>query len=1224
MSTWITPAGTLGNYTEGQSLNITLSATPSLGGTITYVLANATTLPPGLTLNYYTGTISGISGYVPINTLFNFQVSATETVNGVDNLNIRNFSITVTSLTWVTPAGSIGVFAENSAINYQFSATPSQNTNTVTYSILNGSLPVGTVSPVTLSSGGLLSGTPNSIVSNTTYTFTIRASEYNGTALVEIKDRTFTLTVQLQASSVPQFTTPQGALFTALDSTWQDFQIQYTNPDVSLVPIISVVIGALPAGLQISPAGLIRGWPEPPVDANNNPITLTSTFTLEISTAAGSSLAQYTITIKNQQLTPGFVGRAPAILNTQPLSFIISPSDPYAAYYFSGSNIGDYLQNTDFIFKVIGHNFDSANSETDLVYEINGLFGGGGVNQSTGWINTLLPTIGPIVETFNFTARVYRRSNPSLTSGTLFLTATLIGDIDTRIVWVSNSNLGTINNGAVSDLSVVATAESGQALNYRIISTRFPDYNFKTIVYDGIQFNAFGDKGVYVIGSTDGGTWTAAQSITNSVTFLYFNDAVLDTNTSSLVLVGYNQTNSAIIYTVPIETTNYTPSGVATGNILNAVAINSTTYVAVGNNGTITTTSNPATWSTIATSGTTNNLRGICHGNSLFVVVGEAGTILTSPDAVTWTSRLSGTTNQLNSVVFDGTNFIAVGDLGTILTSPDAIAWTTNSGIDQTYNFTSVAFGVTGTMPNQIFTAIACGLNGIVSASFDHGATWTTVQNLISTSNLYSVIYDGTAGVQSFFIVGDGGMVLRYYNASSSANYRKLLSPTVASLPPDLTLTVEGDIVGRLAFESTGTIQPQGNQITYSFTVQVYNPSQNQISNQKTFTLTTVQEFYLPYDNVYIKALLTLPDRVKINELLSNTSIIPTASVYRAEDPYFGISTGVTFEHIYGVPSVANSSFYQTYINAVQLNHYWRNVVLGEIKTASAVDSTGTVIYEVVYSQIIDDLVNAQGLSIPKQITWPRTINLALNNWITSLTTSFTSQTFIPGTQIVKTVTTGATGTTFILNNIADLTVGMNVFATANQTALTPASNGAPPVITSIDTTNSTVTLSVTQTLATDQQLLFAKPLFDSLTPGTAQVLYPNSLQNMRQQIYNAIGRVNNTSILPLWMTCVQPGTEGYVIGYTPAWVICYTKPGYSKTVANNINMLWPYKLNAIDFELDRFEVDRSKTYNYLGTNNQGVPLWNTLPSAQPDVINDSADSYIYFPRRTILPNTTQ
>jgi hypothetical protein len=46
----------------------------------------------------------------------------------------------------------------------------------------------------------------------------------------------------------------------------------------------------------------------------------------------------------------------------------------------------------------------------------------------------------------------------------------------------------------------------------------------------------------------------------------------------------------------------------------------------------------------------------------------------------------------------------------------------------------------------------------------------------------------------------------------------------------------------------------------------------------------------------------------------------------------------------------------------------------------------------------------------------------------------------------------------------------------------------------------------------------------------------------MREQVEDVLGTVNNTNILPLWMTSQQ--IDGNTLGFTPAWVIAYCKPG--------------------------------------------------------------------------------
>jgi hypothetical protein len=75
---------------------------------------------------------------------------------------------------WQTAAGSLGTFTEQTSISVTVAATDEEN-NTMSYSLASGSsLPSG----ITLnSSSGVISGTLPNITANTTYTFTINASD---------------------------------------------------------------------------------------------------------------------------------------------------------------------------------------------------------------------------------------------------------------------------------------------------------------------------------------------------------------------------------------------------------------------------------------------------------------------------------------------------------------------------------------------------------------------------------------------------------------------------------------------------------------------------------------------------------------------------------------------------------------------------------------------------------------------------------------------------------------------------------------------------------------------------------------------------------------------------------------------------------------------------------------------------------------------------------------
>jgi hypothetical protein len=396
--------------------------------------------------------------------------------------------------------------------------------------------------------------------------------------------------------------------------------------------------------------------------------------------------------------------------------------------------------------------------------------------------------------------------------------------------------------------------------------------------------------------------------------------------------------------------------------------------------------------------------------------------------------------------------------------------------------------------------------------------TWITPLDL-------GTIYNGTLSTLKVSALSD-----------VSLNYRV----TGGSLPPNLTLLSNGEITGVVADQPESTFLNGGESSNFSFTVEAYSPQFPIIGSSKTFNITVYQEYTQPTDILYIEAAPSINDREILRTLLDDPNLIPTDLLYRPNDIYFGKATSIKYEHAYGI----YASGINEYIAAVTKNHYWRNITLGELKTAIARDNNGDIIYEVVYSEVIDNLINPAGQSVPSSIYWQVPIDLGLGPWYTSSTEIFTS--YIE---------------------------------------------------------------------------LLNQKFYTSLTPGYARTLYPNSLYNMRNRVANVLGQVYNSTLLPQWMTSQQ--ANGSTLGYTQAWVMCYTLPGHAETIKTNIENNWPYTLNQINFNIDRFTVDKSITYNWENTLNP--PAWTGLPSATPvpDPLN-SKDFYVLFPRQTILPDETQ
>ena len=462
-----------------------------------------------------------------------------------------------------------------------------------------------------------------------------------------------------------------------------------------------------------------------------------------------------------------------------------------------------------------------------------------------------------------------------------------------------------------------------------------------------------------------------------------------------------------------------------------------------------------------------------------------------------------------------------------------------------TYAFSGLPTELTGdTETGWITGTPALSSNGISSYSFRVGVYKSG--NPAIPSDFFLFNYNLRRGITGNVVWSSDSDLGQIYNGTISTLFVRAVSDVTLSyrlingtvLPPNLTLSSNGQITGRVADQPTNTLLPQGTTTDFSFTVEAYSTEYPAVLSSKSFTVTVLQEFDQPTDTLYIQATPSLNDRQILDSLLDNDTLIPPASLYREDDQYFGKASSVIYVHAYGI----YASDIQEYLQAVTQNHYWRYITLGELKTAVAKNSAGEIIYEVVYSEVIDNLINPQGVSIPQQIYWPRPIDLGLGPWYTSVTDIFTSY-----------------------------------------------NKELPP------------------------------GYYTSRTPGFARRLYPNSLYNMRNRVGQVLGQEYDSRLLPLWMTSQQ--SNGSTLGYTQAWVICYTKPGFSDIIKNNIENNWDYTLNQINFEIDRFSVDKSATYNY----DTITDSWDTLPAAvpTPNPLN-SQDFYVLFPQRTILPNESQ
>lgn len=164
------------------------------------------------------------------------------------------------TISWVTPAGRLGIVTERVPLTIPLNAT--SNLDTVNFTVIAGALPRGL-----RLINGVIKGSPTEVRIYTTYKFVIRAADS-----ADISDRTFSIDVD--GSDAPQWITKEGFLnvgqgenFFVLDNAYVDYQLESYDSDVIAGDSIEYYLvpsgGELPPGLSLSASGRITGFTDP-------------------------------------------------------------------------------------------------------------------------------------------------------------------------------------------------------------------------------------------------------------------------------------------------------------------------------------------------------------------------------------------------------------------------------------------------------------------------------------------------------------------------------------------------------------------------------------------------------------------------------------------------------------------------------------------------------------------------------------------------------------------------------------------------------------------------------------------------------------------------------------------------------------------------------------------------------------------------------------------------
>ena len=270
----------LTNGTVGVAYSQTLTAT---GGTTPYSWTIASgTLPAGLTLSA-SGVISGTPPTVGGPTSVTFKVTDANSLTATQSLSITiitPLSITTNSL----PSWTVSVA-------YSQTLAVTGGTAPYTWTITSGTLPSG----LSLSSSGVISGTPTTAGDPTSVTFQVTDSVS--------KTVTKSMSITINASpSIGTVSLPNGTVGVSYSQTLS--VTGGTSPYTW-----SIATGSLPSGLSLSSSGVVSGTPT----TAGGPTSITFKVTDLTSTTATKSLSIAITTppsISTNSLPNGTVGTA--------------------------------------------------------------------------------------------------------------------------------------------------------------------------------------------------------------------------------------------------------------------------------------------------------------------------------------------------------------------------------------------------------------------------------------------------------------------------------------------------------------------------------------------------------------------------------------------------------------------------------------------------------------------------------------------------------------------------------------------------------------------------------------------------------------------------------------------------------------------------------------------------------------------------------------------------
>lgn len=439
----------------------------------------------------------------------------------------------MSEIIWITKAGEITQIAEEEYYEFQLDAYDTSG-SALSFQIISGRLGNG----LQLHKGGLIQGIAviEDVTNADSYSksFTVRAKNASG----KISDRTFKIVVN--PTALPQIVPKNVSLGTIYDGYHLVLQLEATDPSPNAKLTWRFVSGELPPGVTMTSTGLISGYVLPYVTPGGEGVlgwsmagwdviiwdtstadaqSRTYQFLVQVSDGIRYDESTYTINVLAKKLFT--VDNDEIIVNNTLIT--VDTDDKHSPIILTEpSTLPEQRQASNFAFKIDGFDIEGAAIEYALS-QVNAVLYDQGIptgstpgwvpdpsdqpipplvtvgfdnygfdqeNQTlpagitldplTGWLTGYIEPQAEVEKEYLFQVYCYKVATPSYTSKPVTFTLTVLGDLNNVIDWTTPTDLGTIDNGSISELSIVANARlPGKELRYTLTpgSIDYPGIN---------------------------------------------------------------------------------------------------------------------------------------------------------------------------------------------------------------------------------------------------------------------------------------------------------------------------------------------------------------------------------------------------------------------------------------------------------------------------------------------------------------------------------------------------------------------------------------------------------------------------------------------------------------------------------------------------------------------------------------------------------------------------